>query len=371
MCGLSLRHGRFPCCCRFPANTLTSVISRASNPWLAAAAAVIGTLAITATVGLGPVSVAGLHTSSPTTTHAAAPSERAVQTHFRLNSSPHHMISPNSDNYAARTDQYSPLLLFLAATGYRPSQYRDFLATARDSGYHVLALDYWNKGASVARTCGMNAACYTHVQRNRLDGSDPSPVSSVNPANSIVARLLDSLRHLQSADVAGRWQQYLPGGRIDWANIVVAGHSQGGGEAAYISHIHAVRGVLMFSSPVDSDHGVNASWMSSPGATPASRMYGFDSSGDVFGARILASWNALGMGAFGAVANVGTAIPAGSHELVSHRDLGTPAEAHVRNITDSVPLVNGQPMFSAVWKWMLQQPYRENPKDTGPGVPAS
>ena len=344
------------------------MISRASTPWRAVAAAVIGALAITATAVLGPVPVGARQTPSPSATQAAAPSERTMQAHFRLNSSPHRTISPNADNYAARTDQNSPLLLFLAATGYRPSQYRDFLATARDSGYHVLALDYWNNGASVARTCGMNAACYTQVQRNRLDGSAPSPVSSVNPANSIVARLLESLRHLQRVDVAGRWQQYLPGGRIDWANIVVAGHSQGGGEAAYISHLHAVRGVLMFSSPVDSDHGVNASWMSSPGATPASRMYGFDNSGDLFGARILASWNALGMGAFGAVANVGTTIPAGSHELVSHLDLGTPVDAHVRNITDGVPLVDGRPVFSSVWKWMLMQPYLENPKDTRSGV---
>jgi pimeloyl-ACP methyl ester carboxylesterase len=324
----------------------------------------IAAVAVTVTAVFSPVSAAALQTPPPSVTHRAAPSEQTMQAHFRLNSSPHHTISPNADNYAARTDQYSPLLLFLAATGYRPSQYRDFLATARDSGYHVLALDYPNRGASVARTCGINAACYTQVQRNRLDGSAPSPVSSVDPANSIVARLIDSLRHLQSIDAAGHWQQYLSGGTIDWANIVVAGHSQGGGEAAYISHIHAVRGVLMFSSPVESYRGVHASWMSSRGATPASRMYGFDDAGDVFASRIVGSWNALGMGAFGAVANADAAIPAGSHELVSHRDLGRPVEAHVRNITDGVPLTDGKPVFAGVWTWMLKQLYQGSSQDT-------
>ena len=307
-----------------------------------------------------PVSAQASLASSLSATHAAPDADRIVQEHFRLKSSARHPIAPNALNYAARTNQYSPLLLFLAATGHRPSQYSEFLTAARDSGYHVLALDYWNIGMSVERTCGTNAACYTAVQRNRLDGSNPTAVSSVNPANSIIGRLQDALRHLQRVDAAGRWQQYQSGGSIDWANIVVAGHSQGGGEAAYISHIHAVRGVLMFSAPVESDRGVQASWMSSPGATPASRMYGFDDSGDVFYTRVVASWNALGMGAFGAVANTGTAIPAGSHELVSYRDLGTPGEAHLHNITDGVPHVDGKPVFAAVWKWMLKQLYQGN-----------
>lgn len=326
--------------------------------WRAAAAALIGALAITVTTGCSPVSSAPWLTPSPAATHAAANSDRTIREHFRLNSSAQDRISPNADNYAARTEQHSPLLLFLAATGHHPSQYRDFLSAAREAGYHVLALDYWNNGRSVERTCGTDAGCYTAVQRNRLDGSDPTTFSSVNPANSIVSRLRESLRHLQRVDVAGHWQQYLSGGGIDWANVVVAGHSQGGGEAAYISHIHAVRGVLMFSSPVDSDNGVNASWMSSRGETPASRMYGFDDSGDVFNARVVASWNALGMGGLSAIANADAAIPAGSHELVSHRDLGTPGAAHLRNITDAVPFVDGKPVFEAVWKWMLKQTYR-------------
>jgi Alpha/beta hydrolase family len=332
------------------------VTGQASNVWRAAAAALIGALAITVTAGFSPASAAPVPT--PSSTHAAADSDRAVREHFRLTGSVDHTISPNADNYASRTIQRSPLLLFLPATGHHPSQYRDFLSAARETGYHVLALDYWNTGRSVERTCGVNSACYTEVQRNRLDGSEPTRFSSVNPANSIVNRLRVSLRHLQRVDPAGRWQQYVTGSAIDWANIVVAGHSQGGGEAAYISHIHAVRGVLMFSSPVDSDNGVNASWMSSSGATPASRMYGFDDSSDIFNQHVLASWSALGMGTFGAVANAAAPIPAGSHELVTYRDLGTPGQAHLRNITDGVPIVQGKPVFEGVWKWMLEQPYQ-------------
>jgi hypothetical protein len=283
-----------------------------------------------------------------------------VREHFHLVTTSRDSISPNADNYAARTSQHSPLLLFLPATGHQPSQYRDFLDAARNTGYHVLALDYWNNGMSVEQTCGMNPDCYTEVQRNRLDGSDPSQFSAVNPTNSIISRLRDSLLHLERVDASGHWQQFLHHNAIDWRNVVVAGHSQGGGEAAFISHLHSVRGVLMFSSPVESDQGVDASWMSSRGATPPSRMYGFDDSGDVFNSRIIASWNALGMGAFGAPADADAGIQGSSHELVSFLALGTPKQAHLRNITDNVPLANGEPAYAAVWNWMLERPYRSN-----------
>jgi hypothetical protein len=329
-----------------------------------AVAVVIGIFTIIATAVFVPtgsstaaVVRASVVGSASSGSHHEPRVDSLVREHFRLTTSPSDRIAPNAANYAARTTVESPLLLFLAATGHHPSQYKDFLTVARQHGYHVLALDYWNNGMPVERICGTNATCYTDVQRNRLDGSHPSAFSSVNQANSILNRLQDSLAHLRTVDPAGHWQQYLTGHSINWSDVVVAGHSQGGGEAAYISHIHSLRGVLMFSSPVDSDAGINASWMSRPGATPSSRMYGFDDSGDMFSARIIASWNALGMGKFAHTANDVSALPTGSHELVSTRALGDPRQSHLRDITDAVPMVGRAPVFGPVWNWMLSQPY--------------
>jgi pimeloyl-ACP methyl ester carboxylesterase len=265
-------------------------------------------------------------------------------------------------NYAARTSADGPLLLFLPATRERPSNYTDFLAAARARGFHVLALDYWNNGRSVQKTCGANATCYTDVQRNRLDGTHPTPFSSVNYENSIVDRFSDAIGHLTSRDPDGGWGRFAGPNGIDWRDIVVAGHSQGGGESAYIAHIHHVLGALMFSSPVDSDNGVDASWMAHPGATPISRLYGFDDTGDVFSERIQASWNAMGLGVYGAPANVADGIPAGAHLLISSAPLGTPIQAHSLDITDETPhLANGQPMFESVWKWMLTKVWSRAP----------
>jgi hypothetical protein len=279
-----------------------------------------------------------------------------VREHFRLQDGHGVTFRPNHRNYAARTNAAAPLLLFLPATRERPSNYSAFLTTAREDGYHVLALDYWNDGRSVQLTCGTDPHCYGDVQRNRLDGSHPTRFSAIDASNSIENRLGLAISHLSATDPSGGWSGFDRDGNIDWSRIVVAGHSQGGGESAYISHQHRVLGVLMFSSPVDSDNGVDASWMSTPGATPAARMYGFDDTGDIFASRIRSSWDALGMGSFGSPDNVDFGALGTAHELLSTRSLGTPMQSHSFDITDSTPrTTGGHPIFRSVWSWMLRR----------------
>ena len=64
---------------------------------------------------------------------------------------------------------------------------------------------------------------------------------------------------------------------IEWFNILVSGHSQGGGHAAYIAKSQAVKRVLLFASPNDySDFFVaSASWVSETSETPDSNYYAF------------------------------------------------------------------------------------------------
>ena len=105
------------------------------------------------------------------------------------------------------------------------------------------------------------------------------------------------------------------------ASIVLAGHSAGGGEAAFIGSIRAVRGVVMLSSPVDHGYLRPASWVTAvrSGRTPLSRYVGLLHSGDYFYGNDIRNWRAMGLPAFGSLTSVDhIAAPyRHSHELLS------------------------------------------------------
>jgi pimeloyl-ACP methyl ester carboxylesterase len=140
---------------------------------------------------------------------------------------------------------------------------------------------------------------------------------------------------------------------------VVAGHSQGGGEAAYIAHIRPVLGALMFASPVESVGPVHAAWMDRPSRTPATRMYAVDDVRDEYGPRITGSWRALGLlGADGPWRTDTDPPPPGAdpHAVLTHLPVGDPRHAHSRIIKDSTPLdERGQPRMLALWQWLLHR----------------
>ena len=282
--------------------------------------------------------------------------EEATRLSFRLRPVDGVEFVPNARNVAIRSTSAGPLLLFLPATRSVPNDYREFLDAASSVGYHVLALDYWNRGRSVARTCAQDARCYGALQANRFDGSHPTAYSAVSPNDSILARLTHALQTLHRRDPAGGWERYLGPDGVRWNRIVLAGHSQGGGESAFIAHGHRVQGVLMFASPVETDNGIVADWMAAAGVTPTSRYFGFDDTHDMYFDRIQGSWAALGLGSRGPQAVLASdPPPTGTHTLVTDLDLGAPDAAHSLIITDAGPRgERNVPVFREVWLWMLR-----------------
>jgi hypothetical protein len=309
--------------------------------WAAAGALLTGLLAGGLAVLLAPAQA------------DASPADPGFRTSFTLPDADGAAYAPNAPDVAIRTSVASRLLLFLPATGEVPEHYRGFLDAAGGAGYHVLGLDYVNVGRSLSGTCGAVAECYTAFQANKLDGSTPTAWSSVSPHDSITARLLHALAILRQQDPTGGWDRFTDGGAIRWDRIVVAGHSQGGGESAFIAHGHEVAGVLMFGSPVESYQGVTAAWMAQPGVTPVTRYYGLDSAHDEFVDRITGSWHALGLP--GDVVSIGSTAPEVlPHRMVTQVDLGTPQSSHTCFITDAGPhAADGTPLFRGVWQSML------------------
>jgi len=253
------------------------------------------------------------------------------------------------------------LFLFFGATDAPPKNYQLIGTAAADAGFHSLGLAYPNGPQPVnsAALCGgsTDPDCTGKIREEVLSGSDASPLISVGVADSVQNRLVKALTYLDQQYPADGWGQYLDRGAVRWDLVRVSGLSQGGGLAGYIAKKFAVDRACFFSSPADWDTvgGQPAAWiLRAGGATPASRIFGFNDQIDpvVFYPRILETWTAFGLDAFGAPVDVDTTTNyGGSHELNTAQ--GTVVSAHTSTAADSTTPLDGTgaPAYLPVWKY--------------------
>jgi hypothetical protein len=314
---------------------------------------------------------------SPATTAAAsngagsgAGTSGAITYEFQPTATASGLSGPYDPDFVA-VDNHVPsngeLFLFLPGTGGQPDCCQYLLDTAAQAGFMAVGLTYDNTEA-VGKICENEQVCYTDVRHDDFDGSNPSTSNSyadITPANSIQSRLVDLLRYLGARHPSQGWLRFLAGSTPLWSAIVVAGHSQGGGDAAYIAKVRDVEGVVMLSSDVDSTATyppLAATYLTTAHLTPLDRYVGFDHTRDPFNDKIEADWTALDLQSFGPAVSVdGNAPPFGnSHELLTSTQVPPgPAPAlatHDSTAVDSqTPLCsNGSPAFVPVWRYMMQ-----------------
>lgn len=277
------------------------------------------------------------------------------------------LLGPSDPDFVA-VDDHVPsngeLFLFLPGTGGQPDCCQYLLETAAQTGFLAIGLTYDNTEA-VGKICENNQMCYTDVRHDDFDGSTPSSDADITPADSIQSRLVDMLRYLAARHPSQGWSRFFAGSAPLWSKMVVAGHSQGGGDAAFIAKIRDVEGVVMLSSDVDStatDPPVAATYLTTGHLTPLDRYVGFDHTRDPFNDKIEADWSALDLQSFGPAVSVdGHAPPFGhSHELLTSTNV-PPGPAPILATHDSTavdsqtPLCsNGSPAFVPVWRYMMQ-----------------
>jgi hypothetical protein len=259
----------------------------------------------------------------------------------------------------ARTNH--KLLVFMPGTGLTPAAYQLVEQEAARLGYHVVGLMYPNS-IGLARVCPNApdpAACYEGARLEVIDGTDRSPLVNVNVANSIDNRLTKLLQYLVAQYPEEGWERFLVAGDAPkWSQIAISGHSQGGGHAAMIARIRLVARVVMFSAVTDSLEGASVPWVATH-VTPVERYYGLDHDLDEQFRSIRASWDSLGMAAFGSpVAPENGASPYGfTHMLVTHylplRGPGRAAHG-ASSVDANTPLnADGTPLFRDAWDYML------------------
>jgi pimeloyl-ACP methyl ester carboxylesterase len=129
------------------------------------------------------------------------------------------------------------------------------------------------------------------------------------------------LLYLNSQHPNEGWLNYLNGNAPKWSSLVVAGHSQGGGEAALIAKKHQVARVVMFAAPVDYSNTLMtfAPWLSAPHATSTENYYGFVHVNDLYAEAVITVWGLLGMNIYGERVLVDGELPPynQSHQLMT------------------------------------------------------
>jgi hypothetical protein len=201
-------------------------------------------------------------------------------------SATHAVISTfNNDHYVfldTRTTLKNKLFVFLPGTSGSPFFYTQILKQAAAYGFHAIGLMYPNGSELyVASATSLDNTQFGKCRLEIFNGTNQSAGVTVDADNCIKTRLIKLLEYLARTYPTQNWQQFLSGGDVTWDKLTVAGHSQGGGHAWYISKLVPLDRAIAFSS-IDWNGLLNrsAAWITQPGSTPVSRVYSFNSPSD-------------------------------------------------------------------------------------------
>lgn len=385
--------------------------------------------------------------ATATAVHAATQTVDVASTEPGLPTTSPHYASPqvNGPNYVHYDASSRPVLVvFLGGTGSKPTDYTWIVdeaaaaSTGYATGYGAISLAYLDGSStdSMGAECGRVDACYTQARGENAYGKGvkyPGAAASYDATkwerggahapttqgDSIVNRLVLLLDWLAWHATDARnpapayWRQFLRDdpsasgtyvsphdaqGRLnwtrsvlpDWSRIVIAGHSQGGGEAAFLAMTvpGGVRRAALFSAPQDyvGGSGANAvaSWVKGTTTTPLTRFYGLrnasggttppnDEAEGAYGDNVGNGWAHLGAATgpgglggpqAGTPTNVGAGgVPPGngSHDLY----LTSPAygDALSNHNSSAANVYAKRPAVLATWDWML------GAGGTDPGTP--
>lgn len=191
---------------------------------------------------------------------------------------------PNVALYDPKAVSRHRLFFFMVGTGGNASNSVAFDSTFAKWGYHAISIDYENNVITVASAHSLDTNSFNQYRKAIITGGVEGDKVKVDSANSILNRFQKLLVYLVAHDPKGGWDEFVKDGQPVWNRIVVAGHSQGSGHAAYLGKMFDVDRVLMFSGPQDymDDLHQPAPWLDGKSATPPSRFYAFLSKNDPF-----------------------------------------------------------------------------------------
>lgn len=205
---------------------------------------------------------------------------------------------PHIALYDPQTASNHRLFVFLSGTKGRAESSLPLDTSFTKWGFHAISLDYEDDVLAVSCAHSPDNACFDHYRDAIVNGAPVSDKVTVTSANSIQNRFQKLLAYLVKQDPEGGWGEFVHHGKPVWNRIVIAGHSQGAGHAAYIAKSFAVDRVLMFSGPQDyfDDSEKPAPWQALKSATSPSRFFAFLNRNDPYNSEHQIANNAVLMG---------------------------------------------------------------------------
>ncbi|MCR9173356.1 MAG: T9SS type A sorting domain-containing protein [bacterium] len=252
------------------------------------------------------------------------------------------------------------LLVHMVGTFASPYQSVLFPKHAANNGFHVLSLKYIN-GQSAQTACGNSndIDCHYKFRKEIIEGEDLSPETNVDSVNSIQNRLIRLLEYMETNYPMQNWSQFFTGDSIHWNQVILSGHSQGGGHAAVMAIDRPVQRVIMFASPNDYSHTYSqvAGWTNLPHVTQDSAYFCFNNLYDQVADYAWQYGATQNLGVAGDSTNIdGDHCPfETSHNLYSGTDFTGTLSNHGSVVHDSnVPMDgNGEPLYKNVWSYLL------------------
>jgi hypothetical protein len=259
------------------------------------------------------------------------------------------------------------LLVYFPGTTASAQDYTQLIERTAVLGYHAIGLAYQNANGVNALCFGQPADCQERVRQEIIYGTDETTLVDVDFDNSIMNRLDRLLSHLEGVAPDEGWDAYRDAaGEVRWQSVVLSGHSQGAGHAAFISRFERIARAVLFSGTEP------AAWTQlGDFVTPAADIYGFAHRLEPIYSPIQLSWDNIGLP--GTPVSVDALAPpfVGSRQLFSliQTCLGDPAENGFYHNCHCVEgwmppaLPDGTPHFQYTWDHLFQL-------ESAPPVPA-
>lgn len=238
------------------------------------------------------------------------------------------------------------LFLMIEGTGDYATRMRPIDSSFAKMGFHVVSIDYLNNVITTTCSNSTDSSCFDDFRQEIIFGTPVSSNVDVDSANSIVNRFSKLLVYLVTHDPGGGWSEFVKDSQPRWDRIVVGGHSQGAGHAAFLGKCFDLAGVLMFSGPQDYLKVYNhpAPWQYRKGRTPSNRQFAFLHLNDPYNVRFQAA-DVSAVTGFPAtdttMASPGQPVYSNNHILINAIETKDPHGSTLN------------PVFAAVWRYMV------------------